>query len=159
MFVQLDTSDSSFTHTGSSSDYRGLKKMIAAIAEDVHRMECDEVGCRRPVLSDIQLQPDIPIEEVIFLSRPPSAVSPIASTHKRESHERHVSHQLPPQLVRDFLDLPDRVAESGRHKSRRSSVGVPRPTSLQTLSTAFWIGPTSPNRREYRFARCPTLGL
>jgi hypothetical protein len=132
--------------------------MIAAISEDAHRVDLEEARWRRPVLPDIQLHLDFPVEEVIYISHPPSTHSPNASTFKRDSkssHPRHISYQLPPQLVKDFLDLPDHVTEpEPRHKSLRNSLRVPRPSSLQTLSTSFWVGPTGRNRREHQFIRC-----
>jgi hypothetical protein len=126
--------------------------MIAALAQEAQRVEHDEARHRHPVLPVLQPHLDISIDDVI-LSRPPSALS----THKREtmsSHHKRVSHQPHPMLVRDFLDLPDLSADPERHKARRShgSASAPRPTSLQTLSTAFWIGTTGRSRREHIFA-------
>ncbi|KAF8220925.1 EXS-domain-containing protein [Tricholoma matsutake] len=120
-------------------DYRGLKKMITAICEDVHGVEFDEARYKRHVLPDIQLHVDIPIS-------PPSTLSSIDLTYKQD----YVSYPCHPHLVRDFLDLPGHVAETGPpHKSWRSSMlCLPRPSSLQTLSTSFWVKYAPNDRRS-----------
>lgn len=122
--------------------------MITAICEDVHGVEFDEARYKRHVLPDIQLHVDIPIS-------PPSTLSSIDLTYKQD----YVSYPCHPHLVRDFLDLPGHVAETGPpHKSWRSSMlCLPRPSSLQTLSTSFWVKYAPNDRRQYWFARCPTM--
>lgn len=113
--------------------------MITAICEDVHGVEFDEARYKRHVLPDIQLHVDIPIS-------PPSTLSSIDLTYKQD----YVSYPCHPHLVRDFLDLPGHVAETGPpHKSWRSSMlCLPRPSSLQTLSTSFWVKYAPNDRRS-----------
>ena len=144
----------SYSQTRSSSDYRGLKKLIAAISENARRVQLEE-GRRK------RLDPDFSGEDIICISRPPSALSHNPSTFKRDSNlpqSRRGSCQLPPILVQDFLDLPDHAAGHGplptSWRSTTLRAHVPRPSSLRTLSTGNRMGPSGHERREYRLVQC-----
>ena len=137
------------------SDYRGLKQMIASIAEEAHKSESDGSQHKQPVLSDVQLHLDSgsSTKEICSSSQPPEPLhSRIASAQETKNR---ISFQLSQELVRDFLNMRDHTADSEprlspSRKSWQSS--TPRPISLQTLSNAFRAGSTSQSRRKYHWS-------